>query len=281
MYILSVGLLETQVRDVGHDADWRSNPLSHAQVVARLIGRHGVLNPLLEAPYVKTAIFKMDWLHAADQGVTADFIGNELHYFVSHMPGTTEKKRYEALWHEIQEYYVQEDVQDRPDCLKPTFIENRAGMKLRCSAAKCRKLVPFALRLAEELCDREDPVEEAIYKASYHLNEVYGALSSTCADADAVMREHSTKFALQYVALHDHLNGDDERVFRIKPKLHFFLHLCSDGGRPSKHWCYRDEDFGGSVARAARRRGGMRRPQATSNRVLTCLKIGTPRISIR
>ena len=254
--------------------------------MARLIARNGWANPLLEAPWVKTRIFKMDWLHAADQGITADFIGNLLFYFHSQFPGqgnAPERKveQYNGLWSEIQSYYEDEDVQDRLDCLKSTFIEGRNGMKLRCSAAKCRKLVPFALRLATEMCDMSNPVEEALYKAAFHLNEVYGALSSSCPEADAVMREHSVKFALQYVALHDHLNGDDARLFRIKPKLHFFLHLCSDGGHPARHWCYRDEDFGGSVAKAARRRGGMRKASATSWRVLTGLKIGNPRISVR
>ena len=97
----------------------------------------------------------------------------------------------------------------------------------------------------------------------------------------AELKEHSIKFALQYVGLHDVLNPGDDRLFRIKPKLHFFLHLCSDGGNPAMHWCYRDEDFGGSVAKAARRRGGMRKPSSTSMRVLTLLKISNPRISVR
>ena len=47
------------------------------------------------------------------------------------------------------------------------------------------------------------------------------------------------------------------RNWRIKPKLHLFLHLCSDGGRPSLFWTYRDEDYGGTVARYSRRRGGL------------------------
>ena len=250
-------------------------------MIAKVVERRGVLNPIFEAPWVKTTIFKMDWLHAADQGITADFIGNVISYFEGFFPGCDKKARYNAVMGEIQQYYEDEDVPDRLDCLKPTFIESRQGMKLRTSAAKCRKLVPFVLRLAEELCDLSNPVEEAIYKAAYSLNLVYGALSSRCPDAKTDMKEHSIKFATQYVALHDHLNGDDDRLWRIKPKLHFFLHLCSDGGDPSKHWCYRDEDFGGSVAKAARRRGGMSRPMTTSYRVLQLMNIGTPRISIR
>eukprot|EP00959_Pyramimonas_sp_CCMP1952_P242034 5059480-Pyramimonas_sp.AAC.1 len=47
-----------------------------------------------------------------------------------------------------------------------------------------------------------------------------------------------------------------DNIFRIKPKLHVFLELCSSGGQPSKHWNYRDEDFGGSVATFGKRRRG-------------------------
>ena len=270
-----------EVREVGTDARWKSNPLSHADAIARIIQYHGALNPLFEAPWVTTAIFKMDWLHCADQGVTADFIGNALYHFVDSFPGDTKEARYDALFQEVVAYYDANGVADRMDCLRPTFIESRQGMKLRCSAAKCRHLVPFVAQLARELCDMRDPVEEAIHRASHHLLEAYNALSSSAEGGAGAMAEHGTKFALQYVALHDRLNHVDERTWKVKPKMHLFLHLCLDGGDPAKHWCYRDEDFGGSVARCARRRGGMCRPMATSYGVLTRMAIQTPRIVVR
>lgn len=154
-------------------------------------------------------------------------------------------------------------------------------MKLRASAAKVRKLVPYVYGLCQELADAEDPVEEAMCTAAKHLNACYESLSSSQEAATADLKTHSIKFALQYVALHDRLNASDDRVFRIKPKMHFFLHLCSDGGNPAKHWCYRDEDFGGSIAKVAHRRGGLDKPQSLSNRVLSALNIRNGRISIR
>ena len=268
--------------------------MTSAEVIVRLLKRHGWVNLLLEAPWVKTSIFKMDWLHAADQGITADFIGNVFHHFVQSeqipcadigKPLRTAKlrtaARYQQLHLDMQEWYAEQGVADRMDALKPSFVEARQGMKLRTSAAKCRALVPFVYKMCSEICDMRDPIEEAIYWASFHLNKVYCTLASGFEEPLPVMKESSIQFATQYVALHDHLNKDDERVFRIKPKLHFFLHLCSDGGLPAMHWCYRDEDYGGSVAKASRRRGGMRRPQSTSLRVLNSEAIGTPRVSIR
>jgi len=225
----------------------------------------------------------MDWLHAADQGITADHIGNIFHYVTeNHIPGANKEARYNALWQEIQADYEANDVADRLDCLKPSFVEKRQGMKLRCSAAVCRALVPIVLKLVTELLDIREPVEEAMYWATYHLDKCYACLSKDfVGDYAATLQESSTKFALQYVALHDHFYPGDDRLFRLKPKLHFFLHLCSDGGHPARNWLYRNEDFGGSVAKAAHRRGGQASATATSYNVLTKLAIGTPRIAAR
>ena len=273
--------VKSKVREVGAGAPWRSNALSHCDVILHIMRRRGHICPLLEAPWVTTSIFKMDWLHAADQGITADFIGNIFYWAADKYPGDTKDARANALMGDIQCYYEDDHVDDRLDCLKPGFYESRQGMKLRCSAAKCRKLVPFVAKMTNELCNLEDPVEDAMQKAAFHLNAVYDALSSSAHNAPATLKDHSIKFALLYVALHDHFGHLDDRLFRLKPKLHFFMHLCSDGGSPALHWCYRDEDFGGSVAKAARRRGGLMKASATSYRVLTCMQVNLPRLSIR
>ena len=222
----------------------------------------------------------MDWLHAADQGITADFIGNVFYQLVDKFDGAEKDDRYNALFQQMQEFYEDEDVEDRMDHLQSSFLESRQGMKLRSSAAKIRKLVPFVRRLTSELCDSSDPVQQAMRVAAYHLDKVYENLSAAVHDP-AALKADSIHFALQYVALHDHLNPGNEDLFKIKPKMHFFLHLCSDGGCPSLHWCYRDEDFGGSVAKAAHRRGGLLSVKATSHSVLIRMLMGTPRISIR
>ena len=59
------------------------------------------------------------------------------------------------------------------------------------------------------------------------------------------------------------------KLWKIKPKLHLFLELCSvERTRPSLCWNYRDEDFGGSVARLARRRGGLLSASAFSRNLI-------------
>ena len=163
----------------------------------------------------------------------------------------------------------------------PTFVEKKDGYKLRCSAAQCRALVPFGARLANELCDLSDSVEQAIYYAAFHLNEVYKTLSSECQEPHKKKREHGIKFALQYVGVHDMVNPGDPKAWRIKPKLHLFLHVCAEDDLPSMNWCYRDEDFGGSAAQRGRRRGGLRSVQAMSSSTLDKFKMHTRYISTR
>ena len=147
------------------------------------------MNPLLEAPWVKTRIFRRDWLHCSDQGVAADFLGNLFQHMQWKYPQATKTERYAALYQDIKEFYEDEQVGDRLDCLLPTFVERADGYKLKCSAAECRALVPFGYRLANELCDLNDPVEQAIYFAAFHLNEVYKTLSSTCLEPHRKKRE--------------------------------------------------------------------------------------------
>ena len=113
------------------------------------------------------------------------------------------------------------------------------------------------------------------------MNELYSALSADHPSPSNAMREHGIKFALQYVALHDHLNPADDKAFRIKPKLHLLLHITSDNSVPRLIWTYRDEDFGGSVARMARRRGNLLRCGSTSYTCLAKFKISNPVVRIR
>ena len=274
--------MSPQVREVNSEAPWRSDPLSHAECIFRILRSRGKVNPLLTAPWVKICIFRMDWLHVADLGVTADFIGNFLHEVLPLFPGSSKKERSAAIYQEMLAHYEENEVQDRSDCLLPTFFEPDSGpYKLRGSAAKIRALVPFVWKLAQEMLDLRIPIHAAMRQAAFHLNGVYSALSSKRGDPVATMKEHGTKFALQYVALHDHCNAADERAWRIKPKLHLFLHITSDSSLPRLTWTYRDEDFGGSVARMARRRGNLLSCRATSWTTLARFKIASPCVRIR
>ncbi len=135
-------------------------------------------------------------------------------------------------------------------------------------------------QLADEMLDLSVPKFEAMRHAAFHLNELYSALSSDHPDPCACMKEHGIKFAIQYVALHDFCNHADDKAWRIKPKLHLFLHSTSANSLPRLVWTYRDEDFGGSVARMARRKGNLLKCSSTSKVCRGRFKLSNPCIRV-
>ena len=140
-------------------------------------------------------------------------------------------------------------------------------------------MIPFVQKLTEKLCDDSVPHEAAIKLAAKHLAHCYQALAQSSAPCrDEALYHSSQAFALQFHALH--LVGDGVS-WRSKPKMHLFLELCSQPGvRPNAFWCYRDEDFGGPIARQNKMRGRWRDLAAYSGHAfdMFCMKNPVPRI---
>ena len=76
--------------------------------------------------------------------------------------------------------------------------------------------------------DPEDAMEQAAILAATELNKCYKALSEESIFSPQILQESSRKFASQYVALHDFADAEGVDRWRLKPKLHMFLHLCSE-----------------------------------------------------
>jgi len=274
-----------QVREVGAAAGWRTaaQRLSHWEFVRELLRKHGMLSPIFQVPWLTNEQFRIDWLHCSDQGVSADFLGNVFKVLLTKMEGGTKKARVSSLWRLVQQFYVANNVRDRLPTLTEKMIQqDTKPPKLRGSAGCVRALVPCALELAHAHLSAHDPVESAIRSGIHALNECYKCLSSRIWQAD-VLSANSKLFAQQYVALEFHATlglTTDCKDWHVKPKLHMFLELCSEGSRPSMFWCYRDEDYGGTVAALSRNRGGHDGGHAMSTRVLELFKIKQPMIRI-
>ena len=80
-------------------------PLSHGECIARMLRNRGKVSPLLQAPWVKSAIFRFDWLHVCDIGVAADFIGNFFKVVLEFFPGANKKERSAELFEQAVEFY--------------------------------------------------------------------------------------------------------------------------------------------------------------------------------
>ena len=270
-----------KVHEAGDDATWKHQRWTTEDFLAFLVNVGKELSPLFTVFGVFNTLFKVDWLHAVDQGVGADFLGNLFAMLLAKMTGSNKHERVDDLWKHMQKYYDANGIQDR----MPVFDVNSIGgkknspPKLRSSAACCRALIPFGREMAERYLSDACPLEHAAKVASKHLHLCYESLS--CRNElfrHEVLQSSSTAFALQYDACF-RLAGDGI-AWRVKPKMHLFLELCHQETEPNLFWCYRDEDFGGTVAKSAKMKGMWKKLSSFSGHSLDmfAMKNDAPRL---
>ena len=256
-----------ELRQVGANASWRSPErlLSHWRLLCRIIAKYGSASPIFSMPFFTADLVAIDWLHAVDIGIACDFMGNLFLLLEKKMEGPTQKARVSNLFLLIKDLYRDLGSTSKLDNLTPLMLQKKAGgaPKLRAKAGEARDLVPVAKILADSYL-AETGIEGAARAAAMHLSGCYNSLSSDMFDRQN-MQEHGRAFVLQCVALEQ---VSPEPHWRLKPKHHIFLHLIEGMSTPSKTWTYRDEDFGGSIAKLARRRGGAHRPSTAAMLVL-------------
>jgi len=268
------------VCEAADDAEWRSQRLSTMELLQREWERGKMPSPIFACFGVFNHLFKCDWLHCADQGVAADFLGNLFSYLVrKKMPGNNIQERSLALGEHLFKYYDDNDVEDRlKDFLPKTFESEKKKSRpprLKGNAASTRALVPFGLAMADQFMADADPTEAAIKAAAHHLANCYNSLrEANKAFSHDALYQSSKNFALQYGALHEAFGSGVQ--WRPMPKMHLFLELCSAGTEPQKFWNYRDEDFGGSVAKQSRMRGHWKRVGAFSKHGLDMFRMKNP-----
>lgn len=265
-----------KVCDAEDDAEWRSQRLTTAALLRREWERGKRVSPIFSVFGVTNSLFKIDWLHVADQGISADFLGNEFDYIVKHkMPGNNKLEKCRALGEHVYAYYGANNVQDKlKEFLPKTFKSEKASRppRLKGNAASTRALVKFGKNIAERFLSDDVPMESAIKSAARSLNMCYESLRNDHhAFSYDALYSHSKYFALQYKALHAAVG--DGVSWRPMPKMHLFLELCSSRTEPAKFWNYRDEDFGSSIARQSRMKGMWKRVSTYSRHALDMFKM--------
>ena len=155
----------------------------------------------------------------------------------------------------MHNYYENYHVQDRLKELNLKTFRTQAGVppKLKCSAAECRGLIYFGKLMSDTFLNDGNPVEQAAKVAANSLFLCYQCLSSTSVFNGDVFLAQSIAFAEQYYALY--LARNNGVSWRVKPKMHLFLELCQENTQPNLFWTYKDEDFGGYVAKSVKLRG--------------------------
>ena len=268
-----------KVHEAADDSDWRRQRYTTHDFLAFLLSHGKGVSPIFSVYGVFTYLFRIDWLHAVDLGVGADFLGNLFSLLEKKMPGRSKTVRSQHIWLECVEYYETHGVQDTVKSLDYQPSKATVPPKLRCNAAGCRALIRFGHEMAQKYLSDGDPIEQGAKLAAMHLWQCYQSLSQTGAMyKKEVFYQSSKAFALQYHALF--LAVGDGVSWRVKPKMHLFLELCCEDTEPNLFWCYRDQDFGGSVAKQCKMRGSWKKLSAFSLHGLNmfCMKNDPPRL---
>ena len=171
------------------------------------------------------------------------------------LPGKNKKVRRELLHTLIVAWYAKNGVKDRIVGLRSWGVQApKSSPKLKANAACVRALIPFAHEASLDYLVQAKPTHAAMTHASKALLDCYNCLSSDSLNWRAELPRASKDFAIQFAALQ--AASTNKRDWKIKPKMHQFLEMCQGNSKPNMSWCYRDEDFGGSIAQLCRIKGG-------------------------
>ena len=251
----------------GLDAAWRNQRISYMDFLVRL--HQTGLSPscLFNVPFFHIRIFKVDWLHTMDLGVASDWLGNLFSFVLPKLPGATADAKCSELFLRIQNYYsTHDDIPAKYDNMKLTmFRQGKKGYKLRGKASEVRGLINFAKLLADDVLSAADPVEATVLHGTSLLKQCYDHLSG--AVPLGTLATSCRQFCILFKAMEDLNLGP--KCWKVKPKAHLLCELCEfTADRPSATWCYRDEEFGGTLANLSRVRGGAVTPLAVGRNVL-------------
>ena len=75
------------IKNTSVSAPWRRDRLDHWSCIDRLRDQGRAVSPLFWAPGVTLATFKLDWLHLADLGVGANWLGQLFSFLLPKMQG--------------------------------------------------------------------------------------------------------------------------------------------------------------------------------------------------
>ena len=271
---------ETMLTESGADASWLqpAQRLGHFQALQRIVEDGGTVSAVFSIPWVTMESLRIDWLHCADQGVAAVFMGGLFHWVLGQRAiGPNVEARCAQLWREVQDFYTQQHTKDRLNNLTVSMIKPKKGpIELTGSGAQIRGLVPFGRLLVDRWEEPLEPEAAAARSSMRHLSRCYEFLQSDMPPQQDSLLDNALAFHAGLLVLH----ALDEKRWQIRPKLHMFLELCAEREPPSFSWNYREESFGGSVSHQGHRRGGFTTPLAMSRGVLTkfCSKEALPKL---
>ena len=164
---LNLNCIYNQVQESSTDAEWRHDRWDTNRFLAAMLAKGAPVSPIFSVFGVFNYLFRIDWLHAVDQGVGPDFLGNLFVLLLEKMQGRNMEERVETLWQHMQIYYTESKCEDK---LKELYLKTfrpaaTQPPKLKSSAAECRSLdLPSSLLDNASLVNLQ-PVSRKVFVA--------------------------------------------------------------------------------------------------------------------
>jgi len=167
----------------------------------RLLQQGKTLSAIWKCPFFTAAQVLIDWLHCADLGISAEFLGSLFVLLLQKFQGNLQT-RLSKLFAEILQFYEANNTPSKLEELTAKMLIKKSGAKpkLRGSAAEVRHLVPFAAEAALKFLVDDVPEEHAAKHAALQLATCYSTLSPANFDA-SVLEAAGRRFALLYTSL--------------------------------------------------------------------------------
>ena len=223
------------ILEVELTASWRQphNRIPPEDLLAHLVSQGRPISPAWEIPHFTAQCIQLDWLHCADQGVSARFLGSILVYAIcrpglQHF-GATQEVRRACVWHLVQTWYKKERVYSDRLKVLPMSRFDLQPPKLKAMAGSIRRLIPFFLSFVKQwsVLQPEGLTEEQewILRGMEALSECYQCLSHKEGKTPDDLKMQSTLFAMSL----KHLHGMEPQRYGVKPKLHQFWNFAPLG----------------------------------------------------
>ena len=236
--------------------EWFSKSLRQNKVVP---------SPIFSAPGFLMEMIMVDVLHCLDLGVSQSLLGM-VFYCCWYSPLSKEpnqQRKTLELWSIMKNYYKQMQPPTRINTLTVEMIKQPGkSPRFRGKGAETRHLVPFAVELTTAMAKAAGGTSvyyNQMNDMCKHLLSFYWTFGIQPYDAKSAAK-HARNFCLLFSEFSK--KSDDPQHWKIKPKMHMFIHLaenqCFESGDPSRFWCYKDEEFVGIIAKYSASRGGKR-----------------------
>ena len=242
------------------DAPWRDTMWTDETYRAHLLAQGLIIPALLfHAVGLRLDCVMPDVLHTIDLGVTAHIVGNVLFIFAvlrGVFGGGTYSERIKNLANHLDAWYKRTRCPDRlrGKLTLETVRAQGEWPQMKGKAAAIRHLAYYAKSIVDEYrrATIEDTIIQNICILICRFYDILSEQSQTLsAEAKEELPKLAQKLAEWYAQLSASRFSDENRLWKVQPKLHLFEHLLEITailyGNPRYFWCYADEDLVGQM----------------------------------